>query len=175
MRKYTPMKIILLIAMTLFWSYQFYDHIQIKRIENYLNAFSKSDHCKVTMVNGERVLIDGDHWLDIKEKGVHFTIFDKGKNTYKDQQLDDLMTLDLYQGERHLTTIFIKELKSSEEKIKKLNDLARENEENPLRPYYDEIGDRKIVTIGDGVYSLGMYTFLGNLFEELEVFIDEIE
>jgi hypothetical protein len=124
------------------------------------------------MANGEVIKVDGDHWQKIVAEDRYFDLIEKGKNIFKDQDLEHLMTLELYRGEDKLSTLKIHEIYSSDEKIAKLDDLANENKEFRVHYYYDAVEDRKVVTIGNGIYWRGMDDFLGALFEEIAIFMD---
>lgn len=149
-----------------------YSHHQTKNIVNYLNSFEASDHCMVTMADGESIRIDGDDWQAILEAEKYFDIIEQGKNIFMDQELDKLMTLELYREEEKLSTIEVLHIRSHADKIKKLDDLANEHEEFRVYHYYEMVKDMKIVTIANGTYYIGLHNFLEALFEEIDVFMD---
>jgi hypothetical protein len=109
----------------------------------------------VTLANGEVIKVDGHHWQKIVAEDRYFDLIEKGKNIFKDQNLEHLMTLELYRGEKKLSTLKIYEILSPDEKIAKLDDLANENKEFRVHHYYDLVADRKVITIGNGFYWRG--------------------
>lgn len=169
--KISKARIISLIVVLIVFAYKGYEEYKTQQVVHFLNSFSDSDHCMVTMADGESIRIDGDHWQTIVSEGISMRSLKKGKNLYQDQSLDRVMTLNLYEGEKVLSTMDIYNVVSSKEKLKKLDDLTNEHEELRVHYAYDQIEDMRIVTVNQGNYYVSLYEFLIPLFKEIEVFM----
>lgn len=169
--RFSKARIISLIVVLIIFAYKGYEEYKTQQVVHFLNSFSDSDHCMVTMGDGESIRIDGDHWQTIVSEGISMRSLKKGKNLYQDQSLDRVMTLSLYDGEKGLSTMDIYNVVSSKEKLKKLDDLTNEHEELRVHYAYDQIEDMRIVTVNQGNYYVSLYEFLIPLFKEIEVFM----
>lgn len=164
-------RLFLLAVVLIIFAYRGYEAYKTQQVVHFLNSFSDSDHCMVTMANGESIRIDGDHWQAIVAEGISMRSLKKGKNLYQDQSLELVMTLSLYDGEKVLSTMDIYNVVSSKEKLKKLDDLTNEHEELRVHYAYDQIEDMRIVTVHQRNYYVSLYEFLIPLFKEIEVFM----
>lgn len=169
--KISKRRLSLLAVVLIIFAYQGYDAYKTHQVIHFLNSFSDSDHCMVTMADGETIRIDGDHWQTIVSEDISMRSLKGGKNLYQDQSLDRVMTLKLYDGEEALSTMDIYNVVSSKEKLKKLDDLTNEHEELRVHYAYDQIEEMRIVTVNQENYYVSLYEFLIPLFKEIEVFM----
>jgi hypothetical protein len=169
--KISKARIISFIVVLIIFAYQGYEAYKTQQVVHFLNSFSDSDHCMVTMADGKSIRIDGDHWQTIVSEDISMRSLKKGKNLYHDQSLDLVMTLNLYDREKILSTMDIYNVVSSKEKLKKLNNLTNEHKELRVHYAYDQIKDMRIVTVNQGNYYVSLYEFLIPLFKEIEVFM----
>ena len=148
-----------------------YEMDKDRQIINLLNAFSKSTKCEVTLSKGDKIIVEGTEWKNIIKKGVGFSFDDNGRKTYKDIEMVNLMEVKIYERNKILSKLQIKEIVSSDEALNEIYENANFAEEEPSGngeqsqlKYYDVINGRKIITISGKNYIRGINEFLEPLF-----------
>lgn len=143
-----------------------------RQIINLLNGFSKSTKCEVTLPAGDKIIIEGAEWKNIIKNGVSFSYDDNGRKTYKGLEMVNLMEVKIYESNKIISELQIKEIVSSDEELNEIYENANFAEQEPSTngeqnqtKYYDVINGRKIISISGENYIRGINEFLQPLFK----------